>query len=186
MEHLNGVIESLTASIENLPVIKDLAKKAGVSTGHIALGLMAITVLLLVFGVGAELITDLIGMFYPMYMSFKALETKEGDDDKLWLTYWVVYAIYKVVDEWAEILFFWVPFYYPIKLAFLVFLFAPQTKGAVKLYDGFVRPFITKHQSEIESGIARLGETATLVSHAAKEEAIKRGTDYILHSSKTE
>ena len=111
------------------------------------------------FGVGADLITDLIGMFYPMYMSFKALETKEGEDDKLWLTYWVVYAIYKVVDEWAEILFFWVPFYYPIKLAFLVFLFAPQTKGAVKLYDGFVRPFITKHspRSKVESpGLEKL------------------------------
>ena len=187
MEHLNSVIESLTASTQHLPVFKEVSQKSGVASGYLALGLIVFTVLLMFFGVGADLITDLIGMFYPMYMSFKALETNEGEDDKLWLTYWVIYAFYKVADEWSSLLFFWVPFYYPIKLAFLIFLFAPQTKGAIKLYDGFVKPFITKHQADIESGITRLGETATMVSHAAKEEAFRRGTEYVTHSaSKTE
>lgn len=186
MEHLNSVIDSLTESTKNTPVISDIAKKAGVSTGHISLGLLVFLVLFMFLGVGADLITDLIGMFYPMYMSFKALETEGGEDDKLWLTYWVVYAIYKVIDEWAEILFFWLPFYYPIKLGFLIFLFAPQTKGAAKLYDNFIRPFVLKHQSEIEAGITKLGEAATIASKAAKKEAIKRGTDYVLHSSKSD
>ena len=181
MEQFNHLIEQLTQRTQNLPGIKDIAQKAGVSTGHISLGLIVLFITFMLLGIGADLITDAIGLFYPMYMSFKALETKEGDDDKLWLTYWVVYACYKVVDEWSETLFYWVPFYYPIKLMFLVFLFAPQTRGAVKLYDNLIKPFMLKHQQEIDSGMNTLGEATSIASRAFKEEALKRGTDYVMH-----
>ena len=183
MEQINGVIDNLTEHTKGLPLFKEIAQKTGLSTGHVALGGIAFVLVFMLLGIGADLITDLIGMFYPMYMSFKALETKGGDDDKLWLTYWVIFAIYKVVDDWAGLLFFWVPFYYPIKLAFLIFLFAPQTKGAIKLYDTVIRPFVIKHQEKIEAGITKLGEAAALASQAAKEEALRRGTEYVLHDS---
>ena len=183
MEHLNNLIETLTQSTKNTPGIKDIAKAANVSTGHATLGLIVFTILFVFIGIGADLITDVIGMFYPMYMSFKAIESKGADDDKLWLTYWVVYAIYKVFDDWSEVLFYWLPFYHPIKLAFLVFLFAPQTKGAIKLYDSFIRPFVIKHQQEIDAGITKLGEVASIASKAAQEEALKRGTAYVLNSA---
>ena len=186
MEHFNHLIEVLTEGTKGLPVVKDIAKKAGVSTGHISLGLIVFVLFLLFSGIGASLITDLIGMFYPMYMSFKALDTQGGEDDKLWLTYWVVYAIYKVVDDWSELLFFWLPFYYPIKLGFLIFLFAPQTKGAIKLYDGLIRPFVIKHQKDIEEGITKLGEAATYASKVAKEEAMRAGMEYAMNSKKSE
>jgi receptor expression-enhancing protein 5/6 len=185
MEQVNALLESLNKSTEGLPVISDISKKLGVPSGIITIVLAVFLLLIMLFGIGADLITDLIGMFYPMFMSFKALETKSGEDDKLWLTYWVVYALYKVADDWSETLFYWVPFYYPIKLAFLIFLFAPQTKGAAKLYDYVIRPFITKHQSDIESGITRVGEAASIAARIAKEEAIKKGTEYVLNSSST-
>lgn len=175
-------IDILTKKSEELPVIKDIAKKAGVPAGYVSLGLIAFVTAFMLLGIAADLITDLIGMFYPMYMSFKALESKEDDDDKLWLTYWVVFAFYKVADEWAELLFFWVPLYYPIKLLFLIYLFAPQTKGAIVLYNKFIRPFIIKHQSKIDEGFSTLGEAANIATKMAKEEAIKRGVEYAASS----
>lgn len=181
MDQINGAIDALTEYTKNLPVIKDLAQKAGVSTGHVSLGFIVFISVFMFIGIGADLITDLIGMFYPMHMSFKALETKGADDDKLWLTYWVVFAIYKVVDEWSEIFLFWVPFYYPIKLAFLVYLFLPQTKGAIKLYDSAIRPFVLKYQTEIDAGLSKAGQAANLVQQAAKEEALKKGLEYMTH-----
>ena len=83
MEQINQHIEPLTRATQNLPVIKDIAQKAGVSTGLVSMGLIVLVIAFMFLGIGADLITDLIAMLYPMYMSFKALETKTGDDDKL-------------------------------------------------------------------------------------------------------
>jgi hypothetical protein len=40
--------------------------------------------------------SDLVGFVYPMYGSIKAIESKESEDDTLWLTYWLVFALFKV------------------------------------------------------------------------------------------
>ena len=54
-------------------------------------------VFLLVFLImGPELLVDLVGFVYPMYASLKAIETFSKDDDKQWLTYWVVFSLFKV------------------------------------------------------------------------------------------
>ncbi|OMJ95872.1 hypothetical protein SteCoe_595 [Stentor coeruleus] len=181
MEQINQIIDTLTENTRNLPVVKDIAQKAGVSTGHVSLGFIAFITLFMFLGIGADLITDLIGMFYPMFMSFKALESKGADDDKLWLTYWVVFALFKVVDDWSGVFFFWLPFYYPIKLAFLIYLFAPQTKGAIMLYDKVIKDFMVKHQTKIEAGLSQAGQAASLLQQAAKEEAMKKGMEYMLN-----
>ena len=43
-----------------------------------------------------------VGVLYPAYASFKTLESPADDDDKQWLTYWVVYALTTSVEEAAE------------------------------------------------------------------------------------
>ena len=186
MEQFNQVIETLNNHTKNVPGIKDVAAAAGVTAGHVTLGLLGLLTGFMLFGFGADLITDVIGMFYPMYMSFKALESKGGDDDKLWLTYWVVFAVWKVLDEWVYFLFSWIPCYFTVKLGILIFLFHPQYKGAVLIYDSLIRPWVLKHQKDIESSITKMGEVASAATQLAKEEALKKGTDYIIssHSSK--
>ena len=50
------------------------------------------TIVTLVFmNVGASVLSAAVGFFYPSYMSFKAVKSEEKEDDKQWLTYWVVY-----------------------------------------------------------------------------------------------
>ena len=49
----------------------------------------------------------LAGMLYPAYKSFKALKSPGEDDDKLWLTYWVVYALSTSVESVTDIFISW-------------------------------------------------------------------------------
>ena len=51
-------------------------------------------VALVMLGVGQVYITTMIGVLYPAFMSFLALETDDKEDDKLWLTYWVVFGFF--------------------------------------------------------------------------------------------
>merc|ERR1712146_23764 len=109
-----------------------------------------LVVIFILFGFGAGLLCNFVGFVYPAYASFKSLESNSHDDDRLWLTYWVVYSCFCLIEGFLEYILFWVPFYYPIKLAFLFFLFLPQTKGAMTIYEKFLRPAIKPYVSLID------------------------------------
>ena len=174
MEQLDIYLDKLSKNTQNWPVVRQAAEKTGLSTGHIVAGAMGLIVLLVFLGIGSDFIVELIGIFYPLYMSFKAIESKQADDDKLWLTYWVVYGLYTVIDSLALVFHSWIPFYYPIKLIVLVWLFAPQTRGAVQVYDGFIRTYLLKHEKEIEIGISHVSNLAGQASSMTKAEILKK------------
>jgi receptor expression-enhancing protein 5/6 len=44
---------------------------------------------------GAKLVSDLVGFVYPAYASFKAIDSADPNDDTQWLTYWVVFAVFR-------------------------------------------------------------------------------------------
>ena len=44
-----------------------------------------------------------VGYLYPSYCSFKALQTPSDDDDKQWLTYWIVMAFFTGVESLLDL-----------------------------------------------------------------------------------
>jgi receptor expression-enhancing protein 5/6 len=46
----------------------------------------------------------------------KAIESRQKDDDTKWLTYWVVYSVFSLVEFFSDIFLFWVPFYWLLKV----------------------------------------------------------------------
>jgi len=46
----------------------------------------------------------------------KAIETQRKNDDTKWLTYWVVYSAFSLVEMITDIFLFWVPFYWFLKV----------------------------------------------------------------------
>ncbi|KAL4358706.1 hypothetical protein AHAS_Ahas08G0004200 [Arachis hypogaea] len=59
-----------------------------------------------------------------------------------------------------------VPMYSEAKLAFFIYLWYPKTKGTTYVYDSFFRPYVAKHESEIDRNLSELktraGDVAVL------------------------
>ena len=111
------------------------------------------SVLLVMLGVGQGIITTLIGVVYPAFASFIALETAEKEDDKQWLTYWVCFGFFQIVDCFAGFILQLIPFYFFLKVSFMVWLFHPKSMGALWLYNNYLQSYIKKYRSQIEQGI---------------------------------
>lgn len=158
--------------------IKDLSKL--MKKSNITVGYMILTIIFLILVNLSSiscLITDLISTIYPTYMSIKDIETK-GSDHKLLLIYWIVFAFFKaVIDEIGKVL-FWNPLYYFAKLGFLIYLIAPQTRGAIWLYDEVIMSlldqFIVKKKrkaenSRIKKALKKIVETINKFLQAVKK-----------------
>lgn len=75
--------------------------------------------------------------------------TKKKKNSSQWLTYWVVYSLFSLAES-ALLLVSWVPLYFELKTVLLLWLVAPQTKGAELVYERAVAPFLKQHASKID------------------------------------
>ena len=88
------------------------------------------------------------------------MESDRLDAAAEWLTYWVIFSLFSVLESVASFLVSWIPFYNVLKLMFLLWLLLPRFKGASKLYQALVQPIIRKHESKIDQSISQGYETA--------------------------
>lgn len=113
--------------------------------------ILAITIL---WGVGMASLCGMVGFLYPAFKSFQAIETKSKGDDTQWLVYWVIFSFFQIIEVFVDVLLYWIPFYYAFKLAFLLWLMLPQTKGATFMYEAFLKDFLKKNESRIDAAMA--------------------------------
>ncbi|WJX55526.1 HVA22-like protein k [Trifolium repens] len=111
-----------------------------------------------------------VGIALPVYSTFKAIESKNQDDQQRCLVYWAAFGSFSLVEVFTDKLISWVPMYYHVKFAFLVWLQLPPTNGAKQIYRNHIRPFLLKHQGSVDRvlGLAYC-EVIKLVSSYQKE-----------------
>ena len=130
-------------------------KYTKVSREYIFLGLVGVLCVYLVIGFGAGLVVNLLGFVYPAYKSCKAIDSEEKDDDTQWLTYWVVYAAFGIVEYFTDIILSWVPFYFLAKCAFLIWCMVPvANNGSMFIYHRFIKRFVKEHEKDFEDAIS--------------------------------
>lgn len=105
-----------------------------------------------------RLVVLVFGMLYPAYASYKAVKTKNIREYVRWMMYWIVFALFMAVEIFTDIFISWFPFYYELKMAFVLWLLSPYTKGASLLYRKFVHPSLSRHEKEIDTYIVQAKE----------------------------
>jgi receptor expression-enhancing protein 5/6 len=123
-------------------VLKKLERQTKYSRAWILCSIVVLIVIVIYFLGGIVLITRLVGFVYPAFESFKAIDTPNVKDNELWLSYWVIYSSLGVLEPIARPLFDLIPLYPLVKMAFLMWCYNPNTKGANVVYYEVIRPFI--------------------------------------------
>ena len=145
-------------------LLETISKQTGMQKPTIVKFAFGGLIAFVVFGIGQAILTTLLGVAYPVFMSFHALENDSTQaDDKQWLTYWVVFGLFNMIDQFAGFVLHFIPFYYVLKLAVLIWLFHPKSVGATWVYNNYIQEYAT-HLIQIEAdakkGIADIANKA--------------------------
>ena len=103
------------------------------------------------FGAGEKFFTIAVGVAYPTFMSFMALESVDENDDKQWLTYWIVFGAFNILDHFADVITAFIPFYLLFKVIFFVYLMHPWTQGATTVYNMLILPNVKKYETKLNA-----------------------------------
>jgi len=142
-------------------ILGQIEAKTGVNRLYIVSGAIVILALYLMIGYGAQFVCNFVGFIYPAYMSVKAVESASKDDDTQWLTYWVVYSCFHLIEFFSDIFLFWIPFYWFFKCCFLVWCFSDVSwNGSTTIYHKVIRPFILRHQDRIDAALDKAKDAA--------------------------
>ncbi|XP_074269068.1 putative HVA22-like protein g [Silene latifolia] len=100
----------------------------------------------------------ILGYAYPAFECFKTVERNNADIHQLrfWCQYWIIVAVLSVCERFGDIFISWLPLYGEIKLAFIIYLWYPKTKGTSYVYESILRPLVSRHETDIDKHLQEL------------------------------
>ncbi|KAL3755574.1 hypothetical protein ACJRO7_002602 [Eucalyptus globulus] len=92
------------------------------------------------------------GYAYPAFQCYKVVEKNRVQIEELrhWCQYWIILAMFTVLERIADVLISWLPMYWELKLGFIIYLWHPKTRGTGYVYDALLHPFMARHEREID------------------------------------
>ncbi|KAK4458845.1 TB2/DP1, HVA22 family-domain-containing protein [Cladorrhinum samala] len=140
-------VGQLDKELSKYPVLVNLEKQTSVPKAYGVIGLVALYFFMIVFNLGGQLLTNVAGFVIPGYYSLGALFSANKHDDTQWLTYWVVFSFFTVLESLISVV-YWFPFYYTFKFAFLLWLSLPTFRGAELIFRSFIVPAFGRYFKE--------------------------------------
>ena len=170
-ENINKLDDVLKSEPRLDAFFNKLESKTGIQRKYLAGGVILAVFLALFLKIAENLVCNIFGFLYPAYQSIKAIESKETDDDTRFLTYWVVYSSFSILEIFADVLLFWVPFYYLLKCAFLLWCMHPNSRGTDFIYQKLIRPVFRKNTDKVEEFLKKAGEEVEKYTEQVKDVA---------------
>ncbi|KAH9828270.1 Protein yop1 [Teratosphaeria destructans] len=155
-------LSQLDKELSKYPYLNQFEQQTSVPKVYVILGLAALYFFLVFFNIAGEFLVNSIGFALPAYYSLEALFTAGKSDDTQWLTYWVVYAFFTVVESAINAV-YWFPFYYTFKFIFVLWLALPQTGGAQIMFRSVIQPLFARFFENSGSASANLRAQAAKV-----------------------
>ena len=112
---------------------------------------LIIVIFFVYFNIFDSIITNLVGTLYPAFWTIKSLEKKSTEEQKKWLTYWVVFGSFIIVDMGSPVIMKFIPFYFLIKILFLMWLFMPGSNGCTIVYYLVVKKIFKYYEDKIDT-----------------------------------
>ena len=147
--------------------LKFLYEKTGIYPVFF-LYILLICLIFIFIGFFDRILTIIIATAYPLYISYKTLqnhindnsndneenEENENEDENIndmiqWLSYWVVYSFFINIECIFRKILIYIPFYFFIKVIFLLFCFLPQYQFSIWIYNNCIRVLFIKYEKNI-------------------------------------
>ncbi|KAH7435208.1 hypothetical protein KP509_06G054700 [Ceratopteris richardii] len=127
-----------------------------------------------------------VGVAFPVYSTFKAIENHDEEEKEQWLMYWAVYGCFHVAEIFGDKLLFWFPYYHHAKLAFLIWLQLPVSNGARRCFRQLLEPFLLKHRNQFDSVVdgTRNELNKFVLSHQPELHLIKNAAQKLLTAAR--
>ncbi|KAI1084125.1 TB2/DP1, HVA22 family-domain-containing protein [Whalleya microplaca] len=154
-DRVQHYVSQLDRELSKYPTLNNIEKQTSVPKVYAVIGVATLYFFFIVFNLGGQLLTNLAGFLIPGYYSLAALFSTSKADDTQWLTYWVVFASFTVIESALSIV-YWFPFYYTFKFVFLLWLSLPMFSGAQLIFRSFMQPMLGRYFSESGSTAANL------------------------------
>ncbi|KAL7416875.1 TB2/DP1, HVA22 family-domain-containing protein, partial [Mrakia frigida] len=146
-DSVKGQVSALDKELGKHQFARDFEAKTHVPKAYTFLGLVAtlfVTIFFNAFGM-APAVTNVLGYALPAYFSIQALESSGTTDDKQWLTYWISFSSFTLIESiFGKAIQKFIPWWFVLKTVLIVYLQLPGTRGAAQLYDNVLRPLLAR------------------------------------------
>ena len=133
-----------------IPALVNLSAQADVNPGAILGVIGGVFLIILLILQGWSILITSVTVLYPALHSIRAIESEAEDDDKVWLTYWMVFGVFNVIETFFGFIFWFVPYWGWIRPGLFVWLLLPNFNGSKIIYDSVLRPICDKNKDLIK------------------------------------
>ncbi len=140
--------ETISENLLKIKEIRFICNKTGLSPIALLLILLCF-IFFIMIGYFEDTLTILIGTLYPLYMSIKTLQYGTIDDTNKWLCYWLSFYFFNWIEKIFYRLFEYIPFYFIIRLVFILFLYLPQSHLSITFYSKVIKPLYHRYHNQI-------------------------------------
>ncbi|KAJ2956154.1 hypothetical protein NQZ79_g7945 [Umbelopsis isabellina] len=148
----------LDVELSKYKVFRDLEAQTKINKVYIFLGGLGLLLVLIVFNIAGELVTDAIAWIYPVIASFQAIDSPSPAANRQWLTYWSIFGAVKMLEYFLNALLYWIPYWFVIKTVFFLWLSLPQFTGAEVIYNQYKQRVSNGNGPKIDTFKAKVSQ----------------------------